>query len=187
MKPDAWRVLEEPVVEPVGLAEARQQVGLMDDQTEFDRLLLRAMSTARRFIERRLGMTMVATRFRASWLARPAGLVLSLPNPPLLVDASHPLAVSVDGQLLDSSRYVVDADSLPGSVTLATMPDGRVAVEYWGGVPAAGEVCPMLRSAILAYVTHAFENRGVVADGSAVELPQAFDSLLAASSWSGTW
>ena len=43
----------------------------------------------------------------------------------------------------------------------------------------------MLKSAILAYVTHSFENRGVLATDSAAELPQAFETLLAASSWNG--
>jgi hypothetical protein len=45
----------------------------------------------------------------------------------------------------------------------------------------------MLKSAILAYVDHQFNNRGVLASDSATELPQAFDTLLAASSWNGGW
>jgi hypothetical protein len=49
------------------------------------------------------------------------------------------------------------------------------------------EIEPTLKSALLMYVAHAFENRGILADGSSAELPQGFETLLAASSWNGGW
>jgi hypothetical protein len=63
----------------------------------------------------------------------------------------------------------------------------RVVVTYWAGVEPGDTVDPLLRSAILAYVDHQFNNRGVIATDGATELPQAFDTLLAASSWNGGW
>jgi hypothetical protein len=45
----------------------------------------------------------------------------------------------------------------------------------------------MIRSAILAFVNHQFENRGVLNTEGGGELPHAFEALLAASSWNGGW
>lgn len=185
MKPDTFRVIEWPVVEPVTLTEAKAQIGLTADQTEWDRLLLDKIGAARRLIETRLAMTLVATRYRATW-KEPAGqTVFKLPAPPLLVDSAHPLAITVDGVALTSSEFSVDVDAIPGEVTLASSTMGRVVIEYWGGVAPEGQICPMLKSAVLAYVDHQFNNRGVLATDTATELPQAFDTLLAASSWNG--
>lgn len=185
MKPDTIKVLEWPAVEPVTLTEARQQCGLMPDQIEFDALLLRAIATARRLIERRLGVTMVATQYRATWHVAPA--VLDLPAPPVLVDADHPLAVTVDGVAVASTDYEVDADAMPATVTFDQAPSGKAVATYWAGAAPGELIEPTLRSAILMYVTHAFENRAVLADGPTAELPQGFETLLAASSWSGAW
>lgn len=185
MTPDTIRILEQPVVEPVTLTEARQQVGLMPDQTEFDDFLFRAIATGRRLIEKRLGATLVATQYRATWAAAPA--VLDLPNPPLLVDGDHALVVTIDGDEVAAGDYEVDADAMPATVTFDAQPTGKVVATYWGGVNPADRIEPTLRSAILMYVTHAFENRGVMADGPTAELPQGFETLLAASSWNGGW
>jgi uncharacterized phiE125 gp8 family phage protein len=185
VKPDTIKVLEWPTVEPVTLTEARQQVGLMPDQVEFDALLLRAIATGRRLIERRLGITMLATQYRATWQVAPP--VLDLPAPPVLVDEDHPLVVTVDGDEVASADYEVDADALPATVTFDQAPTGKVVATYWAGAALGSLIEPTLRSAVLMYVTHAFENRAVLADGPSAELPQGFETLLAASSWSGAW
>lgn len=184
MKPDTFRVITLPVVEPVSLLEAKQQIGMMPDQTEFDRFLMDKIATARRLIETRLSISMVATQYRAIWKAAPH--VLTMPAPPLLVSEAYPVAVTVDGEAVDAEELEVDTDAIPGEITLPAA-GRKVVVEYWGGVPPETQVDPMLRSAILMYVTHAFENRGVLAADTNVELPQAFETLLAASSWNGGW
>lgn len=185
MNPDTIKILTQPVVEPVSLTEARQQIGLMADQTEFDQFLLRAIATGRRLIEKRLGATLVATQYRATWAEAPA--VLDLPNPPLLQDEDHELAVTVDGDAVDPADYEVEADAMPATVTFDAVPTGKVVAVYWAGVAPGTQIEPTLRSALMMYVAHAFENRGVLADGSSVELPQGFETLLAASSWNGGW
>lgn len=185
MRPDTIRIIESPVVEPVSLREARQQVGLMDDQTEFDLLILRAIATGRRLIEKRLGATLVATHYRVSWATAPA--VLDLPNPPLLIDEDHPLEVTVDEAAVDPADYEVDSYAMPATVNFDSQPTGKVVATYWAGVAPGTEIEPTLKSALLMYVSHAFENRGILADGSSSELPQGFETLLAASSWNGGW
>lgn len=187
MKPDSVRVLAWPVIEPVTLAEVKAQVGLLADQTEHDAFLLAKMAAARRLIEQRLGITLVATQYRAVWKDRhPA--VVRLPAPPLLVDADHELNVTVGGVAKAAGAdFDLDQESVPGTLDFGTPGSGTLVVEFWGGVPPETRVCPMIRSAILLYVTHLFENRGVLAADTDRELPQAFETLLAASSWNGGW
>jgi uncharacterized phiE125 gp8 family phage protein len=183
VRPDAIKVLQWPIVEPVSLTEARQQVGMMPDQTEFDAFLLRAIATGRRLIEKRLGATLVATQYRASWTTAPA--VLDLPNPPLLMEAGYPLEVQVEGVTVNSQDYEVDAYAMPATVNFDSQPAGKVVATYWAGVAPGTEIEPTIKSALLMYVSHAFENRGILADGPSAELPQGFEMLLAASSWNG--
>lgn len=184
--PDTLKVISWPVVEPVTLTEAKAQIGLMDDQTDHDRFLVDKIAAGRRLIETRLGITMVATRYRATWKIAPS--VLRMPAPPLLVAEGYSLSVTSNGVALATpADYTVDTDAVPGEITLIKGANTKVVVEYWGGVAPTDQVCPMLRSALLAYVDHAFNNRGIVATDSATELPQAFETLLAASSWNGGW
>jgi hypothetical protein len=200
-KPDTIRVLQWPVLEPVSLTEAKAQVGMLADQTEHDRFLLDKIAAARRLIERRLNVTLIATQYRATWKAveetvrHPAGYagwtsgrtVLHLPAPPVLISATYPISVTVDGVALSASDYEVDQDAFPATVTLDNATTGKVVVTYWAGVAPGGTIEPTIRSALLAYVNHQFENRGVLNTEGGGELPQAFETLLAASSWNGGW
>ena len=184
-KPDTIRVLQWPVVEPVSLNEAKAQCGMLADVTEYDRFLLDKLAAARRLVESRLSVTLVATQYRATWKA--GGSVLELPAPPVLISATYPITVTVDGVALAAADYEVDEDAFPATITLDTATDEKVVVTYWAGVAPGGMIEPMVRSAILAYVNHQFENRGVLNTEGGGELPQAFETLLAASSWNGGW
>lgn len=183
MRPDTFRVISLPVVEPVSLTEVKQQIGMGIDVTDFDRLLMDKVSAARALIESRLSITMVATQYRAIW--KDASGVVNLPSPPLLVTQTYPLVATLDGVALTQGQYTLDTDDIPGTLTLEGGRRGKLQVTYWGGVPPDTRPDPMLKSAILAYVTHSFENRGVLATDATAELPQAFETLLAASSWNG--
>ena len=184
-KPDTIRVLQWPVVEPVSLTDAKLQCGMLADVTEFDRFLLDKISAARRLVERRLSVTLVATQYRATW--QTGGDVLDLPAPPVLISGTYPITVTVDGTALASTDYEIDQDAFPATLTLDTATNAKVVVTYWAGVAPGGVIEPMVRSAILAYVNHQFENRGVLNTEGGGELPQAFETLLAASSWNGGW
>lgn len=176
------RVLEWPVLEPVSLGDVKAQLSMMADHTEHDRFLMDKVATARRLIEKRLGITMVATKYRATWKGGYPAIV-QLPAPPLLVASGYDLDVTIDGEATED--YTTDTDSTPGEIEFDTPGTGDLVVEYWGGVVPGEIVDPLLKSAILLYVMHQFDNRGVLAADSAVELPQAFETLLAASSWDG--
>lgn len=182
-RPATLRVIERPADEPVTLAEVKTQVGLMEDQEDFDAMLEAAIATARRVIEQRLGITLLATQYRATW---PAGSkVLHLPGSPLLEGSAYPVTVTVGDDELDEAAYEVEADAMPATITLEATAGEKVTVTYWGGHEAAEDLEPQLRSAVLMYVDHLFENRGVLAEGGNVELPAGFEMLLASCSYSG--
>jgi uncharacterized phiE125 gp8 family phage protein len=184
-RPDTLKVISHPEVEPVTLADARAQIGLFDDQVDHDRFLMSAISTARRLVESRLGIALVATRFRATW--REAPELLRLPVQPLLLASGFDLEVEAGDEELDEEDYELDSDAVPASIDLKRGIGKKVVVTYWAGVAPGEPIDPMLRSALLAYVDHQFNNRGVLASESSTELPQAFETLLAASSWNGAW
>lgn len=182
MKPRSCVLLTPPVVEPVSLAEVRAQLRMTPDQTDEDAFLLGAIATARRLIERRLGISLVATRYRATW---PAGVVvLELPNPPLLLDDDHGITVTVDGQAAD---FNVDADLRPAELELETPADGTVVVTYWAGVAPGTGIAPQLRSALLMYVGHLYSNREASSTEPPAAVPMAFETLLASESVNGGW
>lgn len=183
-RPDTFRVLEWPVIEPVSLAEAKAQLGMMADQTEHDQFIVDKIAAARRLVETRLGITLVATKYRATW-KETYEKVVHLPAPPLLQASGYDIDVTIDGD--STEEFTVDTDAIPGQIEFGAGGTGDLVVEYWGGVVPGTRIDPMIRSAILLYVTHLFENRGVLAADSTVELPQAFETLLAASSWNGGW
>lgn len=183
--PDNVAVLVHPVVEPVSLTNAKAQIGLLPEQEDHNFFIMQKISTARRFIEQRLGITMVATKLRGVWRECPR--VVALPSPPLLVDSEHPVSVIVDGEAVPAGDLEVDADIRPGEIAFKGPLSGKLVVEWWAGRLPGAILCPMLHSAILMYVDHAFRNRGVLADDQTVVLPMGFDDLLAASSWSGRY
>lgn len=187
MTPDTVRVITQPTTEPVTLAEAKAQLGIVETFDEFDTLLAGIIAAGRRFIERRLGQTLSATEYRATWAVVPAGGTLRLPNPPYLSGSAYGVIVEVDGAEVDAEDLEVDEDAMPATVGLPAGLAGRVVATYWAG-PADGDpIEPQVKAALLMFVEHAFKNRGILAEDSAVELPQGFEALLASASHSGGW
>lgn len=186
MKPKTCVIVEAPTVEPVSLSEVKAQVRLMADQTEDDAYLMALVAAARRLIEQRLGVALVATKYRAVW---PAGsMFLELPNPPLLVGEGYPISITIDDEEVDAEDYEIDSDAQPAEVELAVSPNGkRVVVEYWAGKTDANGIAPQLRSALLLYVAHLYAHREAASMDAPSELPMGFETLLASESISGRW
>ena len=205
------RQLAEAEVEPVSLAAAKAQVGLLPEQEDDDALLLRLISTGRRLVEQRLGVTLATRQYRATFEPGSRGhchghdhyhqdhtyyqgsgrLGLRIPTPPLLVDGTHPLTVTVNGVTIDPSTYSVDADSTPAVIRFTTWPtfddDTPLVVTYWAGPAPGGRIEPAAESVILLYVAHGFKHREGVIPGSANELPMGIETLLASISITGAY
>lgn len=186
MRPDTLKVTVHPTDEPVTLEEAKAQLAIVQEVDDWDEFLEEKIAAARELVEVRLGQALAVKKYRAKWKALD-GKRLTLPNPPLLMDAEHPLTITVDGQELDEADYEIEEDAEPAYIDLEEHPTEEVVVEYWAGPAGSSGTPRRLKSAILMYVEHQFTNRGVLAADSSVELPQAFETLLASLSHSGGW
>ena len=214
------KLVSHPVVEPVSLGEARAQVRLHPDQTDDDTFLMGLIATGRRLVEKRIGIALVAQQYRArfdneeppvDWRLAASfmptlsimstqyraalGVVepyVRLPVAPLLVDGTHPVALTVNGTTaVDAATYTVDSDSMPGLIRFVSVPTlsarDYLEVTFWAGTAAGQPIAPQLKSAILLYVGHLYIHREAVSDSAAVELPMAFETLLASESITGAW
>jgi len=206
------KAISEPEVEPVSLAAAKGQVGLLPEQSDDDALLLRLISTGRRFVEQRLGTTLATRQFRATfehdlyrnghghdhchhdhiYYQGSGRLGLRIPVPPLLVDGTHPLVITVGGVVISSTTYAVDSDSTPAVIRFSTWPtfddDNPLVVTFWAGPALAGRIEPAAESVILLYVAHGFKHReGVIVGTIAGPLPMGIETLLASISITGAY
>lgn len=184
--------ITKPEVEPVSLTAAKGQIGLLAEQEEDHDLILRAISAGRELVEKRLGRSLAARRFRATFVADDGSARARLPAPPLLLTVSHPLEVTVGGVVVSPASYTVDADSRPAELLFASMPalpsDGSLQVTFWGGPPPGEPIEAGLESAILLYVAHVYRHREAVVTGTiATDLPVGIETLLAAHSVTGAW
>jgi len=187
----------QPVVEPVSLAMAKAHLSLLPEQEDDDTLILSIIATARRLIERRLGVALAPQQLRAKfdvtdgigWTRGPDNVgpvVLGLPVVPVLTGGSYPVALDIDGTAVSSSTYTVDADA--GQIRFSTAPQmsdlNTLTVTYWAGQTM---ISPQLRTAILLYVGHLYANREASSADRPSEVPLAFETLLASESVSGRW
>lgn len=204
-RPRSVVVLTPPVVEPVPLDLAKAQCGLVPEQQDDDEILLALIATARRLCERRLGIALVATQYRAKWgfqanamgafadesTAWPNGV--ELPNPPLLMGESYPISLTVDGTAMNVGSYAIDADCRPALVRFNLQPGlgwagGELTATYWAGVAPGGRISPQIMSAMLLIIRHLYDNRSAVpTDVSAIVLPMAVETLLASESIDGRY
>ena len=216
-----------PVVEPVSLRDAKLHLRLVPEQEDDDQYILGLIATGRALCERRLGvalglkqlravydneeppidwrlaasfmptLTIQSTQYRAA-----LGIVepyVVLPQAPLFVDGSHPLAVTVDDlsvspvvhTAVDAAQYYVDSDSQPSCVRFRNMPyvpaRGTLTVTYWAGPAPGAMIAPQLRSAILLLVGHLYAHREAVTADRMEEMPLAVDTLLASESVTGRY
>ena len=192
-------VATHPIVEPVSLSMAKAHLSLLPEQEDDDTLIVSMLSTARRLIERRLGVALAPQQLRAKfdatdgtgWSRGPDNVgpvFLRLPVVPVLTGGSYPVALDVDGTAVSSSTYTVDADA--GQIRFSSAPQmsdlTTLTVTYWAG---QATIVPQIRTAILLYVGHLYANReAVIATGAQpVAIPMAFETLLASESVSGRW
>jgi uncharacterized phiE125 gp8 family phage protein len=202
-------VVTPPRVEPVTLSEAKEHLRILPENAEDDAYVQGLISAGRRIIESRLGITMVATQYRAKVCGN-AGRGCScccsdrgiqLPHPPLLVDADHPITVETeDGEVMTyppverrsrraaapGPAFEVDPDQRPAVLIPRRGWRGPATITYWAGLPPAAPQPATLKNALLLMVGHLYKHReAVTTDGSAFVLPMGFDALVAAESWSG--
>jgi uncharacterized phiE125 gp8 family phage protein len=181
----------------VSLSFAKGHLSLTPEQTDDDTLIVSLIATARRLIERRLGVALAPQQLRAKfdqadgigWSRGPAGIgqaVLDLPVFPVLTGGSYSISMDVDGTAVSSSAYAVDADA--GQIRFSSVPSmsdtATLTITYWAGQAA---LSPQLRTAMLLYVGHLYGNREAASEGRMAELPMGVEMLLASESITGRY
>ena len=172
-----------PASEPVSLAEAKAQLRLVG--SDDDQLVTSLITAARRVVEARTGLCLMAQEWlclRDDW---PEDGVVELPVSPLL--AVEEIGVFGDDDtkaVIDPAHYFLDAASRPPRVVLRgsrlwPIP-GRavngIGIKVLAGFgPLASSVPQPLRQAIELLVAHFFAQRG---DEAGERLPLALPALL---------
>lgn len=176
-------LIQAPAGEPVSLAEAKAHLRLVG--SDDDPLVASLVTAARRVVEARSGLCLIAQGwmcFRDRW---PENGVIELPVGPLLtLDEIGVYGEDDQKAVIDPAHYLVDAASRPPRVLLRGSrlwpPAGRavngIGIRLQAGFGAtAAEVPPPLRQAVLMLVAHFFAQRG---DEAGPALPAGLGALL---------
>lgn len=180
------RVVTPPAVEPVSLAEIKEQLGVtlaLDDA-----MLARKARAAREYVERFIGQPLLVTVFDG-YLDRFPPREIRLPvGPPRGVSAvawHDPDGVE---RILDEAGYLVDDVNDPGQILLApgrswpavAARPNAVRVRFGAGLAATPEDVPdTLREAVLQLAAWWYEQReAAIADMGAREIPFGVAELL---------
>lgn len=176
-------LIQAPASEPVVLAEAKAQLRLVG--SDDDQLVASLVTAARRVVEARTGLCLIAQGwmcFRDDW---PATGVIELPVAPLVsLDEIGVYGDDDQKAVIDPAHYVVDAASRPARVMLRGSriwpPAGRavngIGIRLQAGFGTnATDVPQPLRQAVLMLVAHFYAQRG---DEAGPALPAGLAALL---------
>lgn len=176
-------LLTPPASEPVSLAEAKAQIGVAHGDD--DQLIAALVAAARRVVEARTGLVLMAQRWLCWRDAWPADGVIALPVAPLRAVEEIGVHGEDDARaVIDPAHYIVDAASLPPRVLLRGSrlwpAPGRalngISIEVAAGFgTAAADVPQPLRQAVLLLVAHFYAQRGDEPGGG---LPLGLGALL---------
>lgn len=177
----------DPTAEPVSLAEAKTHLRV--DTTADDALIASLVVAAREAIEEISGRSLMTQTWDLVFDAFPDA-PFTVPRPPL-ASVTHITYTDKDGNesTFASANYVVDTNSEPGRVALATdaewpsttlYPIGAVVVRFVAGYGNAGDVPERYLQALKLVIGHWYENREAIATTGAMpkEMPLAVQALL---------
>ena len=175
-----------PRVEPITLTEAKEHLRILPEYADDDPYVMGLITAARRVAEETNGFSWALKQYRAkvcgcigcacSCGCDDAGI--ELPNPPLFVDADHPIAITTPDGLVPDEDFEVDADRWPALVIPLRGWRGPATITYWAGVPAGVQAFDMARTAALQLVGHWYRNREAVGEQVLTKVPFAVEHLL---------
>ncbi len=176
-------LVQAPASEPVSLAEAKAQLRIVGNDD--DQLLASLITAARRVVEARTGLCLIAQDWLCLRDAWPDDGVIDLPVAPLI--AVEEIGVFGDDDqkaVIDPAHYLVDAASRPARVMLRGSrlwpTPGRalngIGIRLQAGFgQLAADVAQPLRQAVELLVAHFYAQRGDEAGGG---LPVSLGALL---------
>lgn len=184
-------VITEPALEPVKLADLKNDLKVDADLTSDDFLIEAFTKAARRFVESKAGRSLITQTLELTLDTWPATAVIRVPGPPLQTVTSVKYYGTDDGELtLSSGLYFVDSASSPGRIVLnhgegwpatTLRPANAVIVRFVAGYGDDEKDVPdHLTHAIRLLAGHWYENREAVATTGAVpkEIPFGVDALI---------
>lgn len=176
-----------PSEEPVSVTEAKTHLRI--DGNDEDTVIASLILAARLHIERMLDLALITQRWSLYLDRWPECGQVEIPLGPVqAVDSVTVYSAEHVGTVLDPEFYFVDTASRPARVVrngnLSWPVPGRAAngieIGFTAGYgPAARDVPPPVRHAILLLVAHWYEEREPVALGSPVQVPMTIASLVA--------
>lgn len=164
----ALTIFTDPAKEPISVNEAKRQcrVDIADDDVWFTAAIQAARETA----ETLSGWKLITQTWKYIFNAWPAADRLEIPYPPLQSVASITYK-DQDGNAstFSADDYIVDADSMPGRIVLATgaswpggtlYPVGAITLQFTCGYgDDESDVPRQLRQGVLLLIGHWYENR----------------------------
>jgi uncharacterized phiE125 gp8 family phage protein len=198
------RIVTQPTVEPITLANLRLHLGIEPYEVDssgqgdhpHDGMIMAMLTAARDFAEKFTGRSIALKTCELTLDAWPDAEI-ELPNPPLVsIESLKYVDSDEELQTIDSTNYTTDrGDETAGwllPATSYTWPTAAsvanaVQVRYRAGyqVPEpdssaedADDLPGAIRAALLLMVGHLYEHREAVADKQVVEMPLAVDTLL---------
>jgi len=185
LRPRTVAVAQHPRVEPITLTEAKEQLRIFPEYAEDDPYVQALISAARRVAEESIGFCWAVRQYRAkvcgcigcgcSCGCNESGI--ELPNPPVLIDADHPVTVETPDGTVPPEDFDVDPDRWPALLVPRRGWRGPAVVHYWAGVPHGGPRFEMARTGCLQLIAHWYRNRESVSELPFSKVPQSVDFL----------
>jgi uncharacterized phiE125 gp8 family phage protein len=185
-------IVTPPTIEPVSLAEMRQDLKFEATDASEDALISACITAARESVEAVTGLKLISQTWKAVYDAFPDGNTLKLPFAPLVSVTS---VITTDkaaaASTLSAASYIVDAYSVPGRIVLkdtANWPApaaglqeaNAIAVTFVCGYGATTASVPgPLKQAVMRLAAHLYVNREPVMMDSMEEIPYGIKNLIA--------
>jgi phage conserved hypothetical protein, phiE125 gp8 family len=179
------KVIVEPKLEPVSLAEVKAQIGIQSTDTDSDALITRRIVEARKWAENYTGRALIEQTREERW-----DCFVDEHECPSALTVVSVKYIDTDGveQTLDAAQYVLDTYPFIPHVRKAydvTWPSVRyernaVRIQYTAGYgPLATSVEPLIREAIILLVGHWMNFQAAAESGiSMSRVPYAVRDLL---------
>lgn len=176
-----------PAKEPLATDQLRHhlRVDIRDDDTYLDNLVI----AARRYFEGTTKRALITQTWRANLEAWPDENEISLPRPPLQSVTSLVYKDAAgDPTTWDASNYIVDTDSEPGRIVLASdaswpsltlYPVNPITVTFVAGFgDDSSDIPEQMKLCLQMLVGHWYENREPISFGTPKMIPFTIESLI---------
>jgi uncharacterized phiE125 gp8 family phage protein len=179
------KIITPPKLEPVSIAEVKEQIGIKSDDPALDSIISRRIVEARKYAENYTGRALIEQTRELRWAC-----FVDEHELPSALSVSSMKYIDTDGteQTLDTSNYVLDTYAFIPFVKLAygkSWPAARlehnaVRIQYSAGYGATADaVEPLIKEAIILLIGHWMNHQAQAESGVTISrVPYAVRDLL---------